>query len=283
MELLVDEGEPVSKDQVLARLDTSLLLAEEQRLVAARRATVAQLDLAESRLVRAVALRQDGFASEEALDQARATRDELINRIAETDAAIRSVAINVEKSEIRAPFEGRVGLRNVDGGETLGAGAPVLTLIETTAPQVRVGLPLALDLDEMGAVDIRVDGRIYKAALSHVRPDIDPVTRTRTAVFTLAAGTSAAFGQTATVLVETEIAAAGTWLPLDALQEGIGGVWTILVVDDGVVRPASVEILYAEAARAYVRGTFKPGDLMIDTGAHRVVPGQLVRAMTVEG
>ncbi len=282
-EVLVDEGEPVVKGQTLARLDTSLLEAEEQRLIAARQATAAQLVLAESRLVRASALRQDGFASEEALDQTRAARDELISRIEETDAAIRSVAINIEKSEIRAPFNGRVGVRNVDGGETLGAGTPVMTLIETALPHVRVGLPLALDIREFERAQMRIGGRIYGAALSHVRPDIDPVTRTRTAVFSLDAQIDAAFGQTATLLVDTTVTADGTWVPLDALQEGVGGVWTILVVDGEVVRPASVEILYAEATRAYVRGTFEPGAYVIDRGAHRVVPGQLVRAITGEG
>ena len=139
-ELMVAEGARVRAGEVLARLDTSLLLAERTRLEAARAATAAQLALAETRLVRAGTLREEGFASQESVDQALATRDELANRIRETDAAIDSVRINLEKSVLFAPFDGRVGLRNVDGGETLAAGAPVLTLIETAAPQVRVGL-----------------------------------------------------------------------------------------------------------------------------------------------
>ncbi|MEJ6394247.1 efflux RND transporter periplasmic adaptor subunit [Gymnodinialimonas sp. 2305UL16-5] len=282
-ELLVDEGAQVEAGQLLARLDTSLLLAERERLEATRAATSAQLVLAESRLARATALRAEGFASEEALDQARATRDELLSRIQETDAAIGTVAINLEKSEIFAPFDGRVGRRNVDGGETLSAGSPVLTLIETAAPQLRVGLPLAIDLDLLEHVEISVDGVSYPARLMHVRPDIDPVTRTRTAIFAIEAETAPIFGQTATLVLETPIEAVGTWLPLDALQEGLGGIWTVLVVDDGVVRMAAVEILHTEATRAYVRGTFQPGAQLINSGAHRVVPGQQVRILSAEG
>ncbi|WP_224824712.1 efflux RND transporter periplasmic adaptor subunit [Cognatishimia sp. MH4019] len=278
-ELLVEEGAQVDEGQLLARLDTALLLAERSRLDAARAATTAQLELAESRLVRALALREDGFASEEAVDQTRATRDELQNRIRETDALIASVAINLEKSELFAPFAGQVGLRNVDGGETLSAGAPVLTLIETATPQVRVGLPLSVDLNDLDNAEIAVNGATYPARLLHVRPDIDPVTRTRTAIFAIEAPNAPTFGQTATLILEDRVALPGTWLPLDALQEGVGGVWTVLVVDEGVVRSAMVEVLYADAARAYVRGTFQPGTQMIDAGAHRVVPGQQVRVL----
>ncbi|MEL7213888.1 MAG: efflux RND transporter periplasmic adaptor subunit [Pseudomonadota bacterium] len=278
-QLLVEEGTEVAEGALLARLDTALLSAEANRLDASRAATVAQLDFAESRLKRALALRKDGFSSQEAVDQAQATRDELQNRIRETDALLASVAINLEKSELFAPFAGRVGLRNVDGGETLAAGTPVLTLIETAAPQVRVGLPLSVKIEQLETAQIEVNGETHPAHLLQVRPDIDPVTRTRTAIFAIEAENAPTFGQTARLLLQEHVEAAGTWLPLDALQEGLGGGWTVLVVDEGVVRSAMVEVLYADAARAYVRGTFSPGAQMIAAGAHRIVPGQQVRIL----
>ncbi len=274
--LLVDEGDLVNEGQLLAQLDTALLEAEQTRLEAARAATEAQLEFAEGRLLRAAALREEGFASEETLDQARATRDELTNRIAETDAAIAAVRINIEKSDLRAPFEGRVGQRVVDGGETLGAGGPVLTLIETAAPQVRVGLPLSVATETLSDVTILINGAEHAARLAQLRPDIDPVTRTRTAVFDVQGDIALAFGQTATLALETQVDLPGAWVALDALQEGLGSAWTILVVEDGTVRTAAVEVLHSDAENAFVRGTFEPGAQMIRTGAHRVVPGQQV-------
>ena len=44
------------------------------------------------------------------------------------------------------------------------------------------------------------------------------------------------------------------------------------------MRIASAEILHVESDRAFVRGSFEAGDLMINTGAHRVVVGQAVDA-----
>ena len=117
-----------------------------------------------------------------------------------------------------------------------------------------------------------------RAAL--IRPDIDPVTRTRTALFALDTDDAPTFGQTATLSIDMQIAARGTWVPVDALQEGSGSIWNVLVVEDGTVRTAAAELLHAETDRAFVRGSFAEGATLIRSGAHRVVPGQEVTILT---
>lgn len=282
-ELVLGEGDKVSQGDVMARLDTSLLDAERQRLLASQNATRAQLTFAESRLARAVELQADGFTSQETLDQTRATFDELISRISEIDAALLTLQINIEKSVLRAPFAGRVGAQDVEEMETLTAGQSVLSLIETSTPQVRVGLPLHLSADDIEEVSIAVNGVEYPATLDQLRPDIDPSTRTRTALFKLHGDTSFAFGQSATLMLETAVPATGAWVGLDALQQGSGSIWTVLVVEDDIVRNAAVEVLYLQDDRAFVRGSFPEGTQMIKSGAHRVVPGQQVRILSGEG
>lgn len=281
--LPIEEGGAIAKGDVIARLDTALLEAEATRLNASRDAAVAQLIFAEARLVRATELLDDGFSSQETLDQARASRDELTARIAEIDAGLQSVQINLDKSVIYAPFSGRVGTLAVEANETLGAGQHVLTLIETTAPVVRIGLPLHITPDMLERAQIEIAGTSYPTRIKQLRPDIDPVTRTRTALFHVDAGTAPAFGQTATLTMQSPVQARGVWVPIDALQEGAGSVWTVLVVDDGIVRTAAVEILHAESARAYVRGTFADGAQLIQSGAHRLVPGQRVSVLLAKG
>ncbi|MEL6508336.1 MAG: efflux RND transporter periplasmic adaptor subunit [Pseudomonadota bacterium] len=282
-QVAVEEGDTVSAGQEIARLDTALLEAEKTRLQASRAATQAQLTFAKTRVARAEQLRGQGFSSQETLDETTATRDELTSRIAEIDAALETVTINLEKSVLYAPFAGRIGAHNIDGGETLAAGQAVVTLIETSAPQVRIGLPLSFTKDMLDGAEIAIAGARYPADFIQFRPDIDPVTRTRTALFTLATTDAPTFGQTATLFVQTVIEARGAWVPLDALQEGSGSAWTVLVVEDDIVRTAAVELLHAEATRAYVRGTFEDGAQLIATGAHRVVPGQSVQLQQVKG
>ena len=278
-DLNVDEGQSVKKGDVIARLDTALLDAERNRLIASKDATNAQLTFAETRLKRAEQLRGEGFSSQETLDQAHATRDELRGRIAEIDAALSTVAINIEKSMLHAPFDGRIGALEVEAAETVNPGQMILSLIETAAPHVRVGIPLSVSEDSLKQVTIEVAGQQYTAKLQQLRPDIDPTTRTRTALFALDTEQAIAFGQTASLLVQTEVDARGAWVSLDALQQGSGSIWTVLVVEDDIVRIAAVEVLYQQSDRAFVQGSFAEGAHLISKGAHRVVPGQQVQVL----
>ncbi len=281
--LPVEEGAAIEKGDVVAQLDTALLEAEVIRLNASRDATLAQLGFAETRLRRATELLGDGFSSQETLDQAQATHDELKARIAEIDAALQTVQINIDKSIIRAPLAGRIGTLAVEAEETLGAGQHVLSLIETTDPVIRVGVPLDLSPEMLQRATIEIEGAPHQAELKQLRPDIDPVTRTRTALFRILADTAPTFGQTATLLIDAPVQARGAWVPMDALQEGSGSIWTVLVVDEGIVRTADVELLHVQRDGAYVRGTFTDGAQLIRTGAHRVVPGQQVAVLKAEG
>lgn len=277
--LAFDEGQHVAKGDVIARLDTALLEAERTRLLASRDATTAQFVFAETRLKRAEQLQGDGFSSQETLDQARATRDELAGRIAEIEAGLSTIEINVEKSVLRAPFDGRVGARDIEVSETVNPGQMLLKLIETGAPLVRVGIPLSVTEAALQQVTIEIVGQRYFAELQQLRPDIDPTTRTRTALLALQSDQALTFGQTATLMIETKVPARGAWVSLDALQQGSGSIWTVLVVEDGIVRTAAVEVLFQQSDRAFVQGSFVEGAKLIHTGAHRVVPGQKVQVL----
>ena len=278
--LAVKEGDLVSKGEVVARLDTALLEAEHNRLAASRQALEAQLEFAESQLARAQILQTEGFASEETVEQTIARRDELDSRIRELDAALAAVDINRTKSTLRAPFSGRVGAQFRDTGETVAAGNPIVSVIETGPPEIRVGLPLSVDLVALTNTHVRIDGLSHRADLIRVRPDIDPVTRTRTALFRLTDEIPVLDGQTVTLSLKTTIAEPGAWVALDALSAGANGAWNVLVVDgEETVRSALVEVLHVDAGRAFIRGTFPANARIVTTGGHRVVPGQRVTVL----
>ncbi|WP_415921760.1 efflux RND transporter periplasmic adaptor subunit [Tateyamaria sp. SN6-1] len=276
--VLVDEGDTVTKGQVIAQQDIDLLRADRDRQRASREAIEAQLAFALQTVTRSEALRDRGFASQERLDQAMATRDELNARIAEIDAALTTIDIQLQKAQITAPFDGRITRRLADGGEAVGAGQVLVEVVETGVPQIRVGLPLSIDEAALTTARIRIDGQTYPATLASFRPDIDPVTRTRTALFDIETDVPLALGQTARLALTTDVTAEGTWVPLRSLKEGDRGQWTLLVVDaDNVVRRASVLIIHATSDRAFVQGSFAPGTRMIEEGPQRVTLGQTVQ------
>lgn len=275
--ILVDEGDAIKSGQLLASLDTSLLEAERDRLTASRSALAAQLQFANTTVERSAKLSQRGHASQARLDEAIARRDELQSRIDETGAALHNVGLRIGKSEIHAPFAGRVTMRNADGGETLRLGEPVLGLVEAATPQVRIGVPLDVDPDVLETVEIEIGSQRYAASLLSLRPDIDPRTRTRTALFAISDDVDVAFGQTARLYVEDYVDSAGTWVPVTALKEGMRGQWTLLVADaQRIVRNATVEVLQAQGDRVFVRGVFPAGTMLIDQGPQRVTIGQRV-------
>lgn len=282
-ELPVEEGYIVESGQLIARLDTDLLQAEMTRLKAARAASSAQLEFAQSRLTRAEQLQTQGFTSTETLDQARAGRDELTNRIAEIDALLAAVEINIAKSALYAPFSGQIAAQAAEVSETIGAGQQIVTVIETAVPELRVGLPLSIDAAQLSDVSVVIAGVTVPATLKWLRPDIDPVTRTRIGLFSLTYETPIIFGQSAALLLDTEVVTEGAWIPVDALQSGEGSVWTVLMVRGDALDTAAVEILHIEGDRAYVRGTFEDGARIVTAGAHRVVSGQTVTVLDAEG
>ncbi|MEM1266249.1 MAG: efflux RND transporter periplasmic adaptor subunit [Pseudomonadota bacterium] len=281
-EIRVDEGQEVAGDAVVARLDTRALDAEAVALRAQRTALEAQAELARLTTERQAELETRGFAATQRLDEARLGLAELQARIAETDARLLAIDIELDKSVLRAPFTGRVGTRLVDTGAAVSAGTPLLELLEESAPEVRVGLPphLAATLALGESLEVDISGRRYTTTLTQLRPDLDPVTRTQTAILTLMEGETPLYGQIATLLLPEEVAAAGAWVPTAALRPGLKGLWTVLVAVDGpdgaVVAQEAVELLYTDEARALVRGTFVDGAQLINGGTHRVTPGQRI-------
>lgn len=288
--VLVDEGSRVKMGEVLARLDTRLLENQRTTRLAARRALEAQTRLSQLTLDRQEKLQKKGFAATQVYDQVRLGLAELEARIAETDAAIAGIDIQLDKSILYAPFDGQVGDRSVDDGASVSGGLPVVTLLQRAAPQMRVGLAPAVANTLMPGQSVTVDiaGRSYAATLLKFRPDLDPATRTRTALFTITVDEGEAaliYGQTGKVRLESRINQQGIWVPVASLREGARGLWTILTLGEvnqngeAIVEIEAVEVLYADEDRAFVRGTFRPGTGMIDAGPHRVTPGQLVRVL----
>lgn len=285
-EILMEEGAVVAAGAVVARLDDAALLARRDQLAAQRDQVAADLDLARRTLDRQRTLRDQGHAPAQRYDEARLAAQALTARLAETDAALRAVAIDLDKAVLRAPFAGTVGPRLLDEGAVVGAGAAVVDLLETGRPRARVGVPpdVAARLAPGAAVRLLVAGRPMPAQVLAVRPDLSGATRTVPVLVTVDAALDGGFGDTVELHVDRTVPAPGAWVPLTALVEARRGLWSVFVLrPDGATADAglsvvreSVEILHVDGDRAYVAGPLAAGDRLVAAGAHRVVPGQSV-------
>src|SRR5258708_31959323 len=118
-ELDFESGAVVSKGDILARLDTS---SEEAQL----RALEAQLALSRLNLERTRKLRSQDTVAQSDLDTAEAT-------VKEDEANADNIRTIIQKKTIRAPFSGKLGIRQINLGQYLDVGKPIVSL-QSLAP-----------------------------------------------------------------------------------------------------------------------------------------------------
>jgi membrane fusion protein (multidrug efflux system) len=121
------EGQMVKRGAVLVELDAQVARAE----VAQARA---QLELARSNLTRTDDLAARSFVSSSARDQAVANVQVL-------EATLALAQARLDRYTIRAPFDGRVGLRRVSAGDYVKDGADLVSVEDTSTVKVDFTLP----------------------------------------------------------------------------------------------------------------------------------------------
>lgn len=130
--IAIDSGRMVRAGEVLVQLDTR---QEKAQLAAA----LAQLDLSRLNLDRARGLADEGIVSRADYDRASAEHKQ-------ADARVGEIRASIERKVIRAPFAGMLGIRQVNLGQYLAGGDPVVPLqsldpifVNFTVPQQEVG------------------------------------------------------------------------------------------------------------------------------------------------
>lgn len=247
--LVVDEGDRVTRGQVIARLDDR---EPRQRLEDAR----ARLALAEAELARDLTLRVQGVRSQQAEQRSTEERDRAA-------AGVRLFERQLDDYTIESPLDGIVMKRPVEPGETVGENA---TLFEIASP---ARLRIAADVDErdipqvrMGAeVAIRADafpGQAFTAHVTNIRAQGDATTRTYHIEADLPAGTKLMMGMT----VDTNIVVAkrdnALLVPThavrhDAAKGGIPGAAYVFRLEGAEARRTPITLGAEGAETAEVR------------------------------
>lgn len=161
-------GDHVKAGQPLVQLDDAPDRADLANYQAQARWALVSLQRA-----RILAQRQAG--PQETVDQNQAQLDEAQAQIAKTEAII-------AQKLLRAPFAGRLGLRQVDLGQYLSAGAAVASLTNLATLYVNFTLPSTMrpEIDLGQAVNVKSDafpGRVFHAKATAIEPQISADTR----------------------------------------------------------------------------------------------------------
>ncbi len=167
-EIAFESGTSVKRGAVLIKLDTST--EEAQLAAAAADASLARLSLGRARMLRR------GEANAQAdLDAAEA-------RAKQADATVANLRATIAKKTIRAPFDGRVAIRQVELGQVVSPGTPIASLQAVTPMHADFWLPQQAlsDLKLGQRVRIHTDifaGAQWSGTITTINPEVDVATR----------------------------------------------------------------------------------------------------------
>ncbi len=261
--IYVDIGDKVLKDDILAELDNREITANLNQ-------AKAKYQLASQLLDRFKDLKAQGHISIQELDKAES--DFLV-----AQSQYDFYKVKLEQTKILAPFNGLIQSRYLDEGSVINPGLPILEIIDSEKVEAHVALPLYL-IDKISMQEsftFNLNGESINGVLKRLSPMSLGGSNNRLAIFEF----NTFFVPGAVINLELEIneIERGTWIPIKALSQSDGGLWSVYTVDkNNSISKELVEVIYYEGKNVYVSGTLSDGDLVIKGGATKVIEGQLI-------
>ncbi|MBD9481573.1 efflux RND transporter periplasmic adaptor subunit [Pseudomonas sp. PDM14] len=262
------EGQSVKGGELLVSLDDSIARAE---LAQAQ----ANLDLAEKSYQRAQMLFKRGASNAQAQDEAQSQQQ----------AARASLALaqaRLDKTQIRAPYDGVLGLRQVSAGDYLSPGQDLVNLevldplkVDFRIPQkavsqIRIGQLIELSLDTY-------PGERFKGEIVALNPRLDEVGRSQAVRAQLGNQDQrlkpGQFVRVSVILAERPNA---LLIPEEAVMPMGQSLFVNLVVD-GKVERRQIRIGQRLRGKAEVREGLQGDEQIISAGWQKVAPGREVR------
>ena len=260
----VDIGDRVEKGSVLAELDNREILANLNQVDA-------KYKLAEQLLERFKDLKAQGHISIQELDKAKSD-------FAVAKSQQDFYKVKFEQTKILAPFNGLIQSRYLDEGTVVNAGLPILEILDSEKVEAHVAMPLSL-VDKISlqeSYSFNLNGNKVLGTLKRLSPMSLGGSNNRLAIFEF--NTFFVPGAVINLELETYENARGTWIPIKALSQSDGGLWTVYTVDrSNKIVKELVEVIYYEGTNAFVSGTLKNGDRVVKGGAAKVIEGQLIK------
>ncbi len=262
-----ESGQVVKKGELLVSLDTSI---ERAQLASAQ----AAVELAKITLVRTQNLGSRKVRTQAQLDQAEA-------EFKRAEAQTAQIRAQIAKKTIRAPFDGKLGIREVDLGEIVASGQPLVSLQSTQSLFVDFYLPQQdlVVVKEGQLITVVTDAhkeRKWLATIVAVEPSVEVSTR-NLRVRAKMDNQDFALRPGMFVQVKLELSPARDVriVPETAVMFAPYGN-TIFVVEDGRVRQLLVDISERKGDFVAVEGAVEPGMEVVTGGAFKLRNGVTV-------
>lgn len=288
VEFPAKEGRRVKRGDVLARQrSTTLELTLESQKSALKEAE-ARLALAESNLRRAKDLLEAGVISRQQYDDAQSENNAWTGRTDSLKADISRVADDIERTVIRAPFDGVVVAERTEVGQWLAIGGPVVELLKIDEVEIRVEVPerhyAALRMGAQATATFEsLPELTLRGRITAIIPQADPQARTFPVNVTVRNERGrVGSGMLAQVSFEAGEVYPATIVPKDAVISQGQDKFLYRVNGDNTVEQVSVQTGAGAGAWIEVIGAVRPGDRVVTRGNERLMPGMGVSGTPLE-
>ncbi|HMR36292.1 MAG TPA: efflux RND transporter periplasmic adaptor subunit [Paracoccus sp. (in: a-proteobacteria)] len=288
-----EDGSEVAEGDALFRIDARSYEAAVAQAEASLAQAQVQADDARREADRIAALRNRSVASQQNEDSAIAARDAADAAVKAAEAAVETARIDLDRTTIRAPLDGVIGLALVSEGTLVTSGQatplavvrridPVQVDVTQSAASIirwqRQGADAALSSNTDPSVTLKLaDGTDYDHAgsLMGAEPHVDETTGVVTLRMEFANPDKLLLPG---MYVLAEIPQAMLTDIVLAPQEGVsrdrrGRPIAYVVNDQNIVEERMLDIVQDHGSNWVVRGGLAPGDRLIVEGLQRIAPG----------
>lgn len=289
------EGQEVKTGDLLAVVEPRPWKAALDQAKAKKAEDVAQHENAAAVFKRNDTLVKQGAVDQQTVDAQKASMDQLTAMVQADDAAIEKAAVQFEYTQIRAPFDGRVGLRQVDLGNIVHPGDPngivalvqlkpisvIFTIPQANWPQVqkimasggKIGVEafgdgnVSLGAGELGVADNQIDSTTGTIRLKAIFPN-----------------QSLALwpGQFVNVRLLVETRSGAVVVPSSVVQRGPQGTYAFVVGDNSTVSTRLIKVGQIDAGFAVIEDGLKDGETVVVDGQYKLQNGSPVTAATTD-
>jgi RND family efflux transporter MFP subunit len=283
LQVTVDEGQPVRKGTLLARIEARQLGDARQSAVSAVRSADNQVAVARRELQRTEELVTAGAIAPRELDVARSNLTAAEAQLADAKSRLSSADADLADTVIRAPIDGIVSRRAVNTGDVVSPGTELLTIIDPSSMRLEAAVP-SDDLRSLrvGAlVEFQVRGygeEPFSGRIERIAPQADATTRQVPIFVTIpnASGRLVA-GLFAEGRVVSE-SAEGLVVPENAVNMKGGSPWVLRVTGGKAERiDVTIGLRDPHTEQLQLVSGVKEGDVLLRGAAQGITPGTPVR------
>ncbi len=291
------EGDFIKQGKLLFEIEKDEYQAEVQSAQANLESAQADLINAQIDFKRQSTLLAQKATSQRAYDNARATKMMADAKVMAAQGKLKIAKINLSYTDIKAPFDGLIGLSTYSVGNVVGPNSGTLaTIVKLDPMKVEFNLNEAVILSALqkGSINrakddrqINVKLRLSNGTIYHnsgfidfINNRINPATGSMKLRATFKNERSILLpGQYVNVILESKDKIQALMVPQAAIQEDQQGKFVLVANAQQVVKRKNVKVGDRHGINIIIKSGLKPGDMVIVEGLQKVREGMKVKAV----